>query len=243
MLTEGMRSQADSMPPSPRRRATIAAKITGRVHEIFAEEGMHVQPGQVLATLDAADARARLVSAVADRNATAAALGDLQVNLANAERERRRMEALRARELVSQQDHDQARMAVDSLRARIVLVGEQVSAADARIRIAQQDLDNCTVRAPFAGVVVSKDAQRGEMVSPVSAGGGFKANGHRDHRRYGFAGDRGGCERSVYRPGQIGTAGGGRAGRVPRLANPRQGPDRDSDRRPAEGDGEGAGGD
>jgi multidrug efflux pump subunit AcrA (membrane-fusion protein) len=155
---------------TPRRRATIAAKITGRVHEIFAEEGMHVQPGQVLATLDDADARARLVSAVADRNATAAALGDLQVNLANAERERRRMEALRARELVSQQDHDQARMAVDSLRARIVLVGEQVSAADARIRIAQQDLDNCTVRAPFAGVVVSKDAQRGEMVSPVSAG-------------------------------------------------------------------------
>jgi RND family efflux transporter MFP subunit len=117
------------------------------------------------------------MSAVADRNATAAALGDLQVNLANAERERRRMEALRARELVSQQDHDQARMAVDSLRARIVLVGEQVSAADARIRIAQQDLDNCTVRAPFAGVVVSKDAQRGEMVSPVSAGGGFTRTG------------------------------------------------------------------
>jgi RND family efflux transporter MFP subunit len=162
---------------TPRRRATIAAKITGRVNEIFAEEGLHVQPGQVLATLDDADARARLTSAVADRDATAAALGDLRVNLANAERELWRMEALRARELVSQQDRDQARMAVDSLRARIALASAQVSAAEARIRVAQQDLDNCTVRAPFAGVVVSKDAQVGEMVSPVSAGGGFTRTG------------------------------------------------------------------
>ena len=138
---------------------------------------MHVQPGQVLATLDDADARARLTSAGADRDATAAALGDLRVNLANAERELWRMEALRARELVSQQDRDQARMAVDSLRARIELASAQVSAAEARIRVAQQDLDNCTVRAPFAGVVVSKDAQVGEMVSPVSAGGGFTRTG------------------------------------------------------------------
>ena len=162
---------------TPRRRATIAAKITGRVNATFVEEGMHVQPDQVLATLDDADARARLASAHADRNATAAALGDLRVNLANAERELGRMEALRARELVSQQDRDQARMAVDSLRARMALASAQVSAAEARIRVAQQDLDNCTVRAPFAGVVVSKDAQVGEMVSPVSAGGGFTRTG------------------------------------------------------------------
>jgi len=162
---------------TPRQRATIAAKITGRVNAIFAEEGVHVQPGQVLATLDDVDARARLASVGADRDATAAALGDLRVNLANAERELWRIEALRARELVSQQDRDQARMAVDSLRARIKLASAQVSAAEARIRVAQQDLDNCTVRAPFAGVVVSKDAQVGEMVSPVSAGGSFTRTG------------------------------------------------------------------
>ena len=162
---------------TPRRRATVAAKITGRVNKIFVEEGMHVQLDQVLATLDEADARARLASAEADREATAAALGDLRVNLANAERELGRMQALRARDLVSQQDHDQARMAVESLRARIALASAQVSAAEARIQIAQQDLDNCTVRAPFAGVVVSKDAQVGEMVSPISAGGGFTRTG------------------------------------------------------------------
>ena len=105
---------------TPRQRATIAAKITGRVNAIFAEEGVHVQPGQILATLDDVDARARLASVGADRDATAA-LGDLRVNLANAERELWRMEVLRARELVSQQDRDQARIAADSPRARIGL--------------------------------------------------------------------------------------------------------------------------
>jgi RND family efflux transporter MFP subunit len=162
---------------TPRRRATIAAKITARVNEIYAEEGMQVEPGQILARLDDADARARLASAVADRDATAASLGDLRVNLANTERELQRTEELWKRGLVAEQAKDQARTAVDSLKARIALAREQVSAAEARVRVAQQDLDNCTVRAPFAGIVVSKDAQRGEMVSPVSAGGGFTRTG------------------------------------------------------------------
>lgn len=162
---------------TPRRRATIAAKITGRVTAIFAEEGIHVQLGQILATLDDADARARLTSAVADRDATAAALGDLRVNLANAERERRRREELVKRRAISEQEFDQAQTSEASLRARINLAEVQVRASEARIRVAQQDLDNCTVRAPFAGVVVSKDAQVGEMVSPVSAGGGFTRTG------------------------------------------------------------------
>src|SRR6266851_2159042 len=162
---------------TPRQRATIAAKITARVNEIHVDEGMHVEAGQVLAKLDDSDARARLVSAAADRDATSATLGDLRVNLENAERELRRVEELWDRKLVAEQARDQARMAVDSLRARIVVAREQVGAADARVKVAQQDLDNCTVRAPFGGIVVSKDAQRGEMVSPVSAGGGFTRTG------------------------------------------------------------------
>ena len=164
---------------TPRRRATVAAKITGRVNEVFAEEGMRVQVGQVLATLDDADARVRLVSAVAEREAVAATRGDLRVNLTHAEQEHQRTEGLwqRQRGLVSEQERDQARRAVDSLRARLVLASEQVHAAAARVQVAQQDVDNCTVRAPFAGIVVSKDAQRGEMVSPISAGGGFTRTG------------------------------------------------------------------
>jgi RND family efflux transporter MFP subunit len=162
---------------TPRRRATVAAKITGRAHEVFAEEGMRVQAGQVLATLDDADARARLLSARADRDATAAALADLRVNLANAERDRRRMEALWREGAVSEQAVDQARTVVESHRARMALAEEQVRAAEARTRVAEQDLDNTVIRAPFAGLVVSKDAQRGEMVSPISAGGGFTRTG------------------------------------------------------------------
>jgi RND family efflux transporter MFP subunit len=162
---------------TPRRRATIAAKITGRVNEVFAEEGMRVQEGQVLASLDDTDARARLLSAKADRNATAAALADLRVNLANAERDHHRWEQLWKDGAVSEQSVDQARTAVDSLRARIALAEEQVRAAEARTKVAEQDLENTIIRAPFTGLVVSKDAQRGEMVSPISAGGGFTRTG------------------------------------------------------------------
>jgi len=162
---------------TPRRRATVAAKITGRVVKMNAEEGMQVQEGQVLAVLDESDARTRLVSAQADRDATWAALADLQVNLANADRELRRTQELEKAGVSSPQALDLARITADSYRARIQSTDEQVRAADARIKVAKQDLDNCTVRAPFAGVVVSKDAQVGEMVSPVSAGGGFTRTG------------------------------------------------------------------
>jgi RND family efflux transporter MFP subunit len=162
---------------TPRRRATVAAKITARVTTMYADEGMRVQRGQVLALLDDSDARVRLQSAIADRNATSAALRDLEVNLANADRELRRTESLKTGGVSSQQALDLARTTADSYRAKISLTQEQVRAADARIQVARQDLDNCTVRSPFDGLVVSKDAQVGEMVSPVSAGGGFTRTG------------------------------------------------------------------
>ena len=162
---------------TPRRRATIAAKVTGQVAEIFAEEGMSVEAGQILARLDDADARARLRSAEADRDATAATLADLRVNLANAERDQRRMDALWKEGAISEQMVDQARTLPESYRARIASAEEQVRAAETRIRVAQEDLENTVIRAPFGGIVVSKDAQRGEMVSPISAGGGFTRTG------------------------------------------------------------------
>jgi len=162
---------------TPRRRATVAAKITARVNEIYAEEGMRVEAGQILARLDDSDAKVRLAAAIADRDTTAAALGDLQVNLANTERDLKRTEELFRRGLIAEQQIDVARLAVDSFKARIALARQQVGAADTRIRMAEQDIDNCVVRAPFAGIVVSKDAQRGEMVSPISAGGGFTRTG------------------------------------------------------------------
>jgi RND family efflux transporter MFP subunit len=162
---------------TPRRRATVAAKITGRVEQVFAEEGMIVAEGDVLATLDDSEARKQLAAARAQRDATAAAIADLEVQLGNAERELARQLDLQKQEVASVQALDLARTMAESLRAKIALTHEQVKAADASIAIADQALDNCTVRAPFAGVIVSKDAQRGEMVSPISAGGGFTRTG------------------------------------------------------------------
>ncbi|HSY59377.1 MAG TPA: efflux RND transporter periplasmic adaptor subunit [Terriglobales bacterium] len=162
---------------TPRRRATVAAKITGRVTGVFFDEGMHVTQGFVLATLDDSDVRRALDSAKADRNATEAQITDFQVQLKNAELELHRAQELQAAGVQSQETLDNARMAADSLRAKIALTKQQVLASEARIQEAQQAVDNCVIRAPFDGIIVSKDAQVGEMVSPVSAGGGFTRTG------------------------------------------------------------------
>jgi RND family efflux transporter MFP subunit len=162
---------------TPRRRSTIAAKITARVEQIYVEEGMHVSQGQVLAILDRSDYKVRLASAIADRDSANAQLADLEVNLTNAERELRRTQALTAALVNTQQALDTARTLVQSYQARIAQTKRQIQAYVTRVNVAQQDLDNCTVRAPYAGIVVSKDAQRGEMVSPISAGGGFTRTG------------------------------------------------------------------
>jgi RND family efflux transporter MFP subunit len=162
---------------TPRRRATISAKITGRLAQVLVEEGMQVQEGQVLALLDDSEERAKLFSSQADRAATQAEISELQVNLANSERVLRRTKTLQQAGVTTQDDLDQAQTAVDAEKARIALKHQQIEAADAHIKMAQQDTENCVVRAPFTGLVVSKDAQVGEMVSPNSAGGGFTRTG------------------------------------------------------------------
>jgi HlyD family secretion protein len=162
---------------TPRRRATIAAKITGRVTGVFFDEGTRVRQGQLLATLDDADVKRALDSAKADRSASQAAIADFEVQLKNADIQLYRARELRKAAVQSQEALDNAAMSADSLRARIELAKQQVAASEARIAEAQQAVDNCTIRAPFEGIVVSKDAQVGEMVSPISAGGGFTRTG------------------------------------------------------------------
>lgn len=162
---------------TPRRRATIAAKITGRVVGVYFDEGVHVKEGQILAKLDDSDVRRALDSAVADRNTTQAQIADYQVQLKNAELLVHRSEQLKAAGVQSQEILDNAQTSADSLRAKIALTNEQVAASTARINEAQQAVDNTVIRAPFDGIVVSKDAQVGEMVSPISAGGGFTRTG------------------------------------------------------------------
>jgi RND family efflux transporter MFP subunit len=138
---------------------------------------MQVAEGQVLARLDNADAQERLKTAQADLDVARATITDLKVNLADAQRTLARVQNLHSTGVASNQDRDKAQAAVDSFRARVALAEEQVQAAQARKDIATQDVENCIVRAPFSGVAVSKDAQVGEMVSPISAGGGFTRTG------------------------------------------------------------------
>ena len=162
---------------TPRRRATIAAKITGRVTGVFFDEGTHVAENQLLATLDDSDVRKALNAAKADYEASKAAITDYEVQLRNARIQLHRAEQLQSAGVETQEQLDNARTNADSLSAKIALAQSQVVSSETRIQEAQQAVDNCTIRAPYAGIVVSKDAQVGEMVSPVSAGGGFTRTG------------------------------------------------------------------
>lgn len=155
----------------------MAAKITGKVIEVDTDEGMHVKEGQIIARLDCSEFDAALAAAKADKIATQATVADLQVNLANADRELKRTQQLTDAGVSTPQALDAARTLADSYRARIALTKEQVAAAERKIDVAQENVNNCTIRAPFSGQVVSKDAQVGEMVSPISAGGGFTRTG------------------------------------------------------------------
>jgi HlyD family secretion protein len=162
---------------TPRRRATIAAKITGRVTGVYFDEGTHVRQGQLLARLDDSDVKRALEAANADRESAQAAIADYVVQLKNAKIQLGRAEQLQKAGVQTQENLDNASMAAESLNAKIALAKQQVAGADARIREAQQAVDNTVIRAPFDGIVVSKDAQVGEMVSPISAGGGFTRTG------------------------------------------------------------------
>jgi RND family efflux transporter MFP subunit len=160
-----------------RRRATVSSKITGKVIEVNVEEGMAVREGQVLARLDDATARAALALAEAQTEAARRAVRENEVRLAEGELTLSRLTSLLKDGIVTQADVDAARANVDSARARIVLLTQQVAVAEQQVRLQQTDLDNTIIRAPFSGVAISKDAQPGEMVSPVSAGGGFTRTG------------------------------------------------------------------
>jgi len=162
---------------TPRRRATVAAKITGRVVEVLVDEGMPVHAGQVLARLDDSDAQRRLAAVRAERDVARASLEELQVALEDARRTLRRTRDLLEQGVVGQQELDTATTAVESVEARIDVAKRNVAAAEAQVAVSEQDLENYTIRAPFDGIAVSKDAQPGEMVSPVSAGGGFTRTG------------------------------------------------------------------
>ncbi len=160
-----------------RRRATVSSKITGKVVEVNVEEGMAVRQGQVLARLDDSTYRATLALSRAQVEAARSELRESSVRLAEAKRTLERRTQLLKDGLIPQADFDQSQAEYDSIEARIAASREQVNVAETQVTVQQTDLDNTIIRAPFSGVAISKDAQPGEMVSPVSAGGGFTRTG------------------------------------------------------------------
>ena len=160
-----------------RREATVSAQITGTLTAVLIEEGDHVKQGQVLGTLDDTAQRAALAQAQAQLHSAQALLVQDQAQLMQNKRDAQRDEDLVGRHLVSEQALEQARTQVDTQSAQLESQRKQINVAEANLRSAQVQLDYCTVRAPFTGVVIAKAAQVGEIVSPFSAGGGFTRTG------------------------------------------------------------------
>ena len=160
-----------------RRQATVSAKITGRVETVLIEEGQRVKAGDILARLDATDADAELALLRAQSDAATAQLADLEVQIRQATRDAARQTELAARKLTSTQNLEDAGTRLASLRARLGSQQRQLTVAARGVAKAEVALANTIIRAPFDGVITVKAAQPGEIVSPISAGGGFTRTG------------------------------------------------------------------
>jgi RND family efflux transporter MFP subunit len=160
-----------------RRMATVSSKITGKVRDIMIEEGQRIEAGQVMATLDPIDANAQRDLAGAQLLASQSQIESVRAQLRDAETNATRLGALVGQKLVSRAQYDQAVSQRDALRAQVTTAQRNAQVANDSLRIAEHGVDNTVVRAPFAGVVIAKAAQPGEIVSPLSAGGGFTRTG------------------------------------------------------------------
>ena len=160
-----------------RRQATVSSKITGKVVDVLVEEGMEIREGQVLAHLDDATTRKQLALAEAQLASQRGALAETEVRLKEAKLNQQRMRRLLGEEVATQAQVDTADADADSLAARLDLGRQDVAVAERQVALRRQDEEDTVIHAPFSGVAVSKDAQPAEMISPISAGGGFTRTG------------------------------------------------------------------
>jgi RND family efflux transporter MFP subunit len=160
-----------------RRQATVSSKVTGKVVEVLIEEGMKVKAGQVLARLDDANVKASLKVAEAQSASANAALEETRAQLKQASQEFQRVTELAKQHIASQSDLDLAESNAKSLQAHLAQQELDVTVTARQVAAWQQQMDDMIICAPFDGVITTKDAQPGEMISPVSAGGGFTRTG------------------------------------------------------------------
>lgn len=162
---------------TPRLRATVSSKITGKVTEVLIEEGKSVTAGQIVGRLDDSNARRDLNLAEAQLDSAKAALAETEARLKLADITLQRMKTLAADGVESQSTLDSALADAGALKAHLAQQREDVVVAQQNVAVKQQNLEDTIIRAPFSGMVTTKDAQPGEMISPVSAGGGFTRTG------------------------------------------------------------------
>ncbi len=160
-----------------RRQATVSSKITGKVIEVLIEEGMKVKEGQVLARLDDSNTRTGLDVAQAQLESAQTSLQETEALLKQAQNEFNRVTELSKQNITSQSDLDKAESDAVSLQGRLARQERDVTVAERQVAQWQQQMEDTIIRAPFAGVITTKDAQPGEMISPISAGGGFTRTG------------------------------------------------------------------
>ena len=160
-----------------RRMATVSAKITGKVREVLIEEGQRVEAGDVMARLDPIDADAQRDLSASQLAAAQSQIVGSQAQLKEAEANAARLGALVGQKLISRAQFEQAVAQRDALRAQVATAQRNAQVARNSLAIASNGVDNTIVRAPFAGIIIAKSAQPGEIVSPLSAGGGFTRTG------------------------------------------------------------------
>lgn len=160
-----------------RRAATASSKVTGKVVEVLIEEGMKVKEGQVLARLDDSNVKASLDVAQAQLESAKTAVEETRAQLKQANLEFQRTVELAKQNIASPSDLDRAESDAKSLQARIARQERDITVAERQVSLWQHQMEDMTIRAPFAGIVTTKDSQPGEMISPVSAGGGFTRTG------------------------------------------------------------------
>jgi len=160
-----------------RRAATVSSKVTGKVVEVLIEEGMKVKEGQVVARLDDTNVKTSLNVAQAQLESAKTTVEETRAQLKQAESEFQRTTNLVRQNIASLSDLDKAESDARSLEARLARQERDITVAERQVALWQQQLDDMVIRAPFNGIVTTKDAQPGEMISPVSAGGGFTRTG------------------------------------------------------------------
>jgi RND family efflux transporter MFP subunit len=160
-----------------RRRATVSAKVTGKVMKVMLEEGQRVEAGQIIALLDDSNWKASLAQSRAQLQQAEAGVSSAQTAFDDAKPIFERSEREKAAAVISAQSFDESRAQFDVARNNLLIAQRGLEAARAGVDVAERNLDDTIIRAPFAGVVTEKAAQPGEMVSPISAGGGFTRTG------------------------------------------------------------------